>query len=541
MYDFLIQNVSIIDGTGTPAYQGNVAIKDGKIALEPAEPVAGEVIDGEGLSLCPGFIDSHSHGDLILGQEAARLCKVSQGVTTEIAGQCGDTMFPVSEQPERREMLAQLVGSFTEQLPQELPQFTTMERYLGYVSTLPLSCNVKLYVGHASLRIAAMGFEDRVPTPGELNHMKAMLREAMEQGALGMSSGLLYSPSGYADEDELVGLCKVVAEYDGVYASHIRNEAAGVVESVKEAIAVAERAGCRLCISHHKICGKENWGRSVETLRLIHEAIDRGARITFDVYPYTASMSNLNVCLPPAFFSNGPEKMGELLKLPEIRSQLQAEMERMDGRYRHCGGFDRILVALAPNTPACRGLTVAEYANRIGKDPFDAYFDILVENGHSALAIYFSMDEEELQRIMADENAVVGSDGIVLNLTGPTHPRGFGSFTKAIRYFVKEKKLFTLEEMIHKMTQLPAERFMISNKGVIADGYDADLVLFKRDEIRDCATYQDSNVLSEGIEMVFINGQLVYKDKKLTGAAPGRFIPHLTVLPASQYNKIQSC
>ena len=259
---------------------------------------------------------------------------------------------------------------------------------------------------------------------------------------------------------------------------------------------------------------------------MIHEAIERGVKITIDVYPYTASLSNLNVCLPAEFFSHGPQKMQELLRQPEVREELKKQIEVIDGRYRHCGGFDKILVAIAPNTPECRGMTVEDYAKKIGKEPFEAYFDILVENGHGAFAIYFSMDEEDLQRIMGDENAVVGSDGVVLNLTDPTHPRGFGSFPKAIRYFVREKKQFTLEEMIHKMTQLPAERFMISNKGVIADGYDADLVLFKRDEIRDCATYQDSNALSDGIEMVFVNGQLVYKDKKLTGAAPGRFIAH---------------
>jgi len=526
MYDLLIKNVSVIDGTGAPAFQGNVAIQNGKIVLNPEDLDAFELVDGEGLCLSPGFIDAHSHGDIVLGEESARVCKTSQGITTEIGGQCGDSLFPVSSSKDRQDMLMRLVGSLTEQPPERLAEFTTMKRYLEYVGTRDLTCNTKLFTGHATLRIAAMGFDNRVPSDDEMENMKAMLREAMEQGSIGMSSGLLYSPSGYATEEELVELCKVVAEYDGFYASHIRNEAADIVKSVKEAISVAERSGCRLSLSHHKICGKDNWGLSKETLKLIHEAIERGVKITIDVYPYTASLSNLNVCLPAEFFSHGPQKMQELLRQPEVREELKKQIEVIDGRYRHCGGFDKILVAIAPNTPECRGMTVEDYAKKIGKEPFEAYFDILVENGHGAFAIYFSMDEEDLQRIMGDENAVVGSDGVVLNLTDPTHPRGFGSFPKAIRYFVREKKQFTLEEMIHKMTQLPAERFMISNKGVIADGYDADLVLFKRDEIRDCATYQDSNALSDGIEMVFVNGQLVYKDKKLTGAAPGRFIAH---------------
>lgn len=524
MYDILIQNASVIDGTGRPAYKADVAVRDGKIVLNPALDSAAEVIDAAGLVVCPGFIDSHSHGDSILGTVAGRLCKTNQGITTELTGQCGMTTYPVSTDPEKRNM--QLLALGVKETPEDFDTFTDLAHYLQWAEKQPLTCNFKIYMGHTALRIAAMGFDARKPTEAELEHMKSMLREAMEHGAMGLTSGLIYSPSCYAEEEELVELCKIVAEYDGIYATHMRNEASDVLEAVQEAITVAERAGCRLDISHHKICGRDNWGLSVQTLQLIHEAISRGVRITLDVYPYTASCTHLNVCLPAAFFSHGPEKMGRLLADPAVRAELKAEMMALDGRYRHCGGWSGILVTSAPKNPEAMGLTIEEYAGKLGKDPFDTFFDLVQQNGHAAQAIYFSMSEEDLQRIMADENAVVGTDGLVKDLDTPTHPRGFASFPKAIRYFVREKKLFTLEEMIRKMTSLPAERFGIRNKGAILDGYDADLLLIDPDRVADRADYTNGMALCDGIERVIVAGVTVYRDQQLTGAAPGRFIPH---------------
>ena len=524
MYDILFQNISVIDGTGAPAYVGSVAVKDGKIIMNP-QGGAAEVVDGAGLTLCPGFIDCHSHGDLILGTESGRVCKTTQGITTELGGQCGESLFPISPLPERQKMLADLVSISVDKLP-DISQFPTLEAHLRWAERQNVSCNYTLLTGHANLRIAAMGFDNRKPTAGEMDHMKAMLREAMDHGSMGLSSGLIYSPSCYADEDELVELCKVVAEYGGYYATHMRNEAASVLDSVREAIAVAEKAGCRLDISHHKICGKDNWGLSKETLKLVHQARERGVDVTLDVYPYTASMTTINVCLPAHFFANGPEKMKVLLRDPAVRRELQAEMEVMDGRWRHCGGASGILMASAPATPDACGMTIADYAAKIGKDPTETFFDIITENGHAASGIFFSMCEEDLQRIVLDENAVIGTDGVVPNLTSPTHPRGMGSFPKAIRYFVREQKLLTLEEMIRKMTSLPAQRFRLPDKGVIAEGYDADLLVIKADEITDRATYTNGLAISDGIERVLVNGVTVYKDKQMTGLSAGRFIPN---------------
>ena len=524
MYDILFRNISVIDGTGAPAYVGDVAVKDGKICLNPAGEAA-EIVDGTGLTLCPGFVDVHSHGDLNPGTEASRLSKINQGITTEFCGQCGETLFPISPLPERQTMVAELVATCADTLP-DLAQFPTLEAYLDWMSRQNVACNYTLLTGHANLRIAAMGFDNRKPTAEEMAHMKAMLREAMEHGSKGLSTGLIYSPSCYADEDELVELCKVVAEYGGFYATHMRNEAASVVDSVKESIAVAERAGCKLDISHHKICGKDNWGQSAETLRLVHEARARGVDVTLDVYPYTASMTAINVCLPAYFFANGPEKMKELLKDPAVRRQLQAEMEEMDGRWRHCGGASGILIAKSPNTPDACGKTIQEYADEIGKDAMEVFFDLITDNGHGASGIFFSMCDEDLERIVLDENAVIGTDGVVPNLTSATHPRSMGSFPKAIRHFVREKKLLTLEEMIRKMTSLPCQRFGIANKGLIAEGYDADLLVIKADEITDRATYTNGLALCDGIQRVLVGGITVYQDKQPTGRSAGRFIPH---------------
>ena len=522
MYDLLIQHASIVDGTGRDAFSADVAIQDGTLVLNP-QGEAKEVIDATGLVLCPGFIDVHSHGDRLFGTEAGRLCKTNQGITTELTGQCGSTCYPVSTDPEKQSLLRQKMGRA---LPAGCEDFTSLENFLKWSEAQPKTANYAIYTGHSALRIAAMGFDNRRPTAREMDCMKAMLREAMEHGSMGMSSGLIYAPSCYADEDELVELCKVVAEYGGFYATHMRNEAGGVVDSVREAIAIAERSGCKLDISHHKICGRDNWGKSEETLRLIHEARDRGVDVTFDVYPYTASSTALNVCLPADFFAHGPDKMCQLLRDPAVRAELKPRMETMDGRLRHCGGWDGILVTTAPRTPDAVGLTVQAYADKLGQDAFETFFDMAAENGNAAEAIYFSMGEEDLQRIVCDENAVIGTDGMVKDLHTPTHPRGFASFVKAIRYFVREKKLLTLEQMIHKMTGLPAQRFGLTGKGVIADGSDADVLLIRPDEICDRATYQNGLALCDGIDRVIVAGETVYQNKQLTGNCPGKFLPH---------------
>ncbi len=528
MLDLLIQNAMIVDGTGATAYVGNIGVQNGKIQLKNLYDTAKEVIDAKGLYVCPGFIDAHSHGDLALGQDYATLCKVSQGITTEITGQCGASMFPVTLEQEEELKGVLSVGTFS--FPDEFCEYTSFEKYASYVDQTDKVLNLKILVGHGSLRVAVMGFQNRKATKEELERMKALLREAMEHGAMGMSSGLIYSPSCYADTEELIALAKVVGEYGGIYATHMRNESYDVVKSVEEALLIGREAGVPVFISHHKVCGIKNWNLSKKTLQLVEEAKANGQNVTIDQYPYLASMTNINVVVPPNYFANGVEKLGESVKDLELRKQIKKEIldpnTDFENQYLNCGGWENIMVVSVPHTPEYEGMTFAEIAKLRGQDGFDAYFDLLSANHGRGTCIYFSMGEEDLMRIFMAPDTVVGTDGICRARNEKSHPRAWGSFPHAICYFHKEKKLLSLEAIIHKMTQLPAQRTMLQNKGVIADGFDADLLIFDYERLKDCAEYKESNVVSDGIEYVLVDGKVVYHDKKITGVYPGKLIRH---------------
>lgn len=528
MLDLLIRGAAIVDGSGAPQYTGSVGCRDGKLHLLPADTgaEARRVIDGQGLTVAPGFIDAHSHGDIPLGKGFSTLSKVSQGITTEITGQCGFSMFPVN--PATLPLLRQDLAIFTDDLPAEMEQFAGFAEYVSYARRQKLAVNVKMLVGHVTLRIAVMGFADRKPTSQEMERMKALLREAMEQGALGLSSGLIYIPGAYADWQELAELCRVVAEYGGIYATHMRNESKDVVQSVEEAIRVAETAGVPLQISHHKVCGKPYWGLSKRTLELVEQAVARGVPVTIDQYPYDACMTHLNVCVPPRYFA---VEGGLLAALQDasLRAQIRQEMEESeayDNYYRNCGGFGSIFVSRSAKLPAAEGKTIADYARESGQEGFDAFFQILIANEGVASAIYFCMGEEDIFRILRNANTVVGTDGILKSLEERAHPRGFGSFPRAIRWFVKEKHLLPLEEMIHKMTGLPAQRLFLPGKGLLRPGYDADLAVFDLEALRDTGDYICSNTRAQGMEYVVVGGQIVYEKGGLTGAAPGRVLLH---------------
>ncbi|MBQ9961487.1 MAG: D-aminoacylase [Firmicutes bacterium] len=526
--ELLIKNATIVDGTGAPAFKGNVGVVDGKLKLNPECEEAATVIDAEGKYVAPGFIDSHSHGDGVYGTEFGNLCKIGQGVTTEICGQCGSTFFPVN--PETLPQLKELLSVICPEFDENMDKWSDFKTYKEYLKTLDLACNTAIIAGHSAIRIAVMGMDNRKPTEEEMDKMKALLKEAMEEGALGMSTGLIYPPGDFADTEELIELSKVMAPYDGIYASHLRNESAGLIPAVQEALTIGKEAGVRVQLSHHKAYGKTNWGKSKETLKMVADAIANGQKVTIDQYPYEASMTHFNVLIPPKYFSGGISKVCDILKDPEMRAQIKAEMldekAPFDNYYINCGGWEGVFASVLPNTPEYAGMFVSEIAEKLGKDPFDTYFDLVIENGGAGSGIYFSMGEEDLCRIIQDPNTVVGSDGICKALQEKGHPRAWGTCIHAITYFHKEKGIMSLEEIIRKMTSLPAERYMLKGKGVIADGMDADLVIFDYDNLKDMASYTDSNNVAEGLEFVIVNGQIVFKDKKLTGVYPGVLITH---------------
>lgn len=526
--EILLKNAMVIDGTGAKAWPGNIGIEKGKIVLNPVDEEAENVIDCKNLYVSPGFIDAHSHGDGIYGKDFAQLCKINQGVTTEICGQCGSTFYPVNQRtlPQLKQLLSVICPDF----PEEMKDWNSFRKYKEYLDQVPLACNTALFTGHSALRIAVMGFEDRKASEQELEQMKELLKEAMEEGSKGMTTGLIYPPGSFADTDELVELAKVMAPYDGIYATHLRNESADLVSAVKEALEIGKRAGVRVQLSHHKAYGKANWGLSKETMRLVEDAIASGQKVTVDQYPYEASMTHFNVLLPPHFFAGGIGKSSQLLKDPAVRQQIKDEILNpnadFDNYYQNCGGWDGIFAAVLPKTPEYAGMFVSEIAEKMNKDPFDVYFDLVVENEGEGTGIYFSMGEEDLCRIIMNPNTVVGSDGLVKAMSEKGHPRGWATFVHAICYFHKEKKMLSLEEIIRKMTSLTAERFMLDGKGKIADGMDADLVIFDYERLQDRASYQDSNQTALGICYVLVDGKIVYKDGNMTGEYPGKLILH---------------
>lgn len=526
MFDLWIKGGTIIDGTGADAYVGDVAVKDGKITVFPGgakEPDADKVMNAAGKYVCPGFIDAHSHADLFYGQMPHSLGKSGQGITTEVAGQCGTSKFPTAPDPERYQKQIEQ-NSGLKALGHDVT--ATYKGFRDFIIRTPKTTHIKQLAAHGMIRDAVMGSENRPATPDELEQMKQLLREAMENGAAGMSTGLIYLPGTFAPKEELVELCKVVAEYDGIYTTHLRDEGDGVIEAVREALDTAREAGCRLAISHHKAAGYKNWGKTETTLGMIDEAVAAGQRVALDVYPFTASMTSLYIMLPKEEFVYPVAERVKRLQDPEIREALKKTLKSGQvPRFENVKSLDDVLLITCAKTPELCGKTIAQLGQEWGVDPIDAMFDVLVKNNFGVSAAFFTMCEEDLCRVFSHERAMLCTDGLIYSATAPTHPRGFCSYPQAISYFVKEKKLMSLEKAIYKMTALPADWYRIENKGQIRDGYDADLVIFDYDTLAPGFTYGEPVKACPGIEAVLVDGIVTYENGALTGNYPGRLVP----------------
>ena len=527
--DYLITNAKIVDGTGKPAFIGDVGIKNGKIGLSPSE-ISDKTIDGTGMVLVPGFIDAHSHADMGMGIPCFSLAKISQGVTTEIAGLCGTSMAPVSRENliYAQQKVTDLEADFV--FSEDMVHWTTFERYLKYVEKVPKYTNIKISIGHNTLRSTVMAIGKRPASVDEMERMKELLREAMEHGAAGLSAGLIFVPGCYADRKELIELAGVLREYDGIFSFHMRNESSDVIRAVEEVLDIGRCTGVKVAVSHHKVLGRRNWGMQKQTLKQIDDAYREGVRVICDQYPYTRNMTSLQACIPPWHFSEGNPPIWEVLKDSACRASVRDEMENpatpYDNYYLNAGGWSGILVITAVNTPWVEGKTIEACARESGQDPFDVYFNLMIENQGKGGAVFQSMCEEDVLEIASSPYTVVGSDGIIMKQGERVHPRTFGTFPRAICFYVKEKKIMSLEEVIRRMTSMTADWYQLKNKGAIKDGYDADLVLLDYERLRDRATYQNPTIRTEGIQWVMVNGKMVYQDMEMTSAAPGRFIPH---------------
>lgn len=516
MFDLIIKNARILDGTGAPWFRGDVAVKDGKIVrvgcLNGEE--AKEIQEAEDRYLAPGFMDIHSHSDCSLPKYPLAESRVLQGVTTEIGGDCGLSVAPVSRDPEKKKLLRDYVGDLSY-------DWETTGEYLDFLEKQGISVNFGTAVGHGTIRLAAMGFEDRKATVAEMEVMKTYLRRELSEGAFCMSSGLIYPPGCYADTEELIELSKELAPLGAFYETHMRDEGDLVVESVAEALEICRRSGAPLQIAHHKVTRKSGWTVSCKTtVAMIERARREGLDVTVDQYPYSASATGLDCNVPLWGYEGGTEKMLQRLETPEIREKLKAECAA-----GHVGRWDEIFVSYVESEKNqwAVGKSMVEIAEIRGVDPTDACFDLILEEKGRVNEISFGMCEEDVEYIMGQRFTMVGSDGnaIPLDYPGQPHPRSYGTFPRVIGHYCRDRKLFSLETAVYKMTGLPASRLRIQDRGLIREGMWADLVLFDFDTIRDTPTYTDPKRACEGILQVYVNGVLTAENGRHTGAKAG--------------------
>ena len=520
MYDFIIQNVRIIDGSSTPWYRGSVAVKNGKIAkIGPACGLpageAAEVIDGQDLYLAPGFIDIHSHSDVSLPSYPTAESRILQGVTTEIGGNCGLSAAPVSENPEKKKQLVDYVGALDY-------RWNTVGEYLDVMEAEGISTNLGLTVGHGSVRIAAMGFDKRKATDEELRKMRQMVRQAMEDGAFGMSSGLIYPPGCFADTDELASLCEELVPYGGYYATHMRNENMEIVEALTEALEIGRRSGAPVQISHHKVTHKSVWQLHIRTtIAMIEKARREGMDVQADQYPYKATSTSLDSNAPEWAFEGGVECLLARLTDPETRKIInvyanETHLGRWQDTYVSSVGSEKNQWAV--------GKSIAEIAQIRGVDPADACFDLVVEEKCRVNEVVFSMCEEDIEYVMKQPYVMIGSDGeaVTMDYVGRPHPRWFGTFPRVIAHYCRERGLFPLETAVHKMTGLPAARLGLQDRGLIREGNWADLVLFDFEKIQDNPDFDTPKQPCSGIKRVYVNGVLTAEDGVHTGARAGK-------------------
>ena len=517
--EILIKNVQMIDGSGAPAFNGSVGMEHGRLRIfrGAQAPAAARVVDGTGLTAVPGFLDAHSHGDLTMCTPYATASKISQGITTQVAGQCGVSMFPCA--PGDLEQLRRFVSGIAPypQMPDDAAACESAGTFFAWLDTLDNPVTTRCFVGHGSLRRWAMGYANRRPDAGELKRMQDMLRRCLREGALGLSTGLVYAPSCYADYDELLALLRVVHEEGGFYATHPRNEADTVIEARAESIRLAEEADVLLCVSHLKAAGRANWGKPRQVLEMLDRAAERGLELLIDCYPYAAGNTALNVSSPPRYFKDGLPGLVGALQSPTEREVIREEMSRpsnYDNYVYNSGGFSGVYVSSCPVFHDAEGMRITEYAEKTGQDPFDAYCDILIRNGGLGLGIYFHMDENDVAEVLRHPLCAVSTDGLVGLPSENPHPRSFGTMARAYRLMVAERAFCTPEQAIHKMTQLPAQRMQYAGRGVLRAGAFADVVVFQPERVGDNATFDHSKQLSTGMDLVFVNGRIAWEQEK---------------------------
>ncbi|MFA5352737.1 MAG: D-aminoacylase [Thermodesulfovibrionales bacterium] len=519
MLDYLIKNGTVAEGTGGPLREADLGIQGDRIVfIGKGAPNAREVVDAGGLIVCPGFIDTHSHSDFTIIADGRAEGRISQGVTTEINGNCGLSAAPLyGEAVERREEEFRELGI--------RERWSSFREYFGILEEKGTAINVATLCGHGNIRGSVIGYENRTARTDEMAGMQELLADAVMSGAMGLSTGLIYPPGIYSDTRELIELSRVLPQ-GSVYASHMRSEGDSLSEALREAISIGRESGVKVHISHLKTSGRHNWHKIEEAISLMDNARSSGIPLSCDRYPYTAAGTDLDIVLPSWTYEGGTEAELRRLQDPLTRERIEAEMgEKAEDYWK---GIALSSVTREENK-WMEGETMHGISLRMGMRPMDALFRILIEERLRVGAIFFSMSEENLLRFLSLPYLMIGSDSSGRSFSGPTrigkpHPRAFGTFPRFIGRYVKEKAVMALPEAVRRITSLPAEIFGFRERGLIRQGYYADITVFGYDGISDGATFQEPFVPSGGIRHVFVNGSPAMKNGAFAGSLTGRVL-----------------
>ena len=538
MYDLLIQNALIIDGSGSPAYRGEIAVKDNKIAIiSPAkiEESAVETFDAKGHVVCPGFIDAHGHSDFTLFVNNRGESKIRQGITTEVTGNCGFTAGPITREHEDDlvHYLANTIVLSDEQL--KTWKWKSQDEFLRYSAKDGLSFNVVPLVGQGMIHVGVMGFDDRMPNDNELEKMKNLLRTELDAGFFGMSMAFEYEPGNYIRMEEVTKMCEVLREYGCIYTIHMKNEGMDLIPCVKQAIEIGRSSGCRVEISHLKARYIANWGKTAEAIKLIEKAKSEGVDVGFDVYPYAAYGSGLIDLIPPWVKKDGPRIMCERLRDKNLREKALCDMEHgLDGwdSIMKGKGWEKCVQIAKLKTEKnrkCEGMLISQIAEMRQCTGYEAVVDLMVEEDASIKCIWFAMNEDELVSIMKHPDSVFGTDGRACATygelsEGAVHPRYYGSYPRIMGYYVREKGILKLEDAIRKATSSVAKQFRIDKRGELKEGYFADIVVFDPDVISETSTFAAPHSYPIGIDRIIVNGKTVINNGEHTGILPGEIL-----------------
>ncbi len=528
-YDVLIKNGQIVDGSGNKSYIGDVGIRaDTIVAIGDLEGATAALeIDASGLVVAPGFINMLSWAVDSLIEDGKSQSDIRQGVTLEVFGE-GWSMGPLN--PEMKKEQVKRQGDIKYDI-----EWTSLGEYLDFIVNKGVSPNVASFVGATSLRIHTVGYEDRAPTNEELDTMRSLVRQAMEEGALGIGSSLIYAPAFYSSTEELIELCKIASEYDGMYISHMRNESVDILTSIDELITISKKANIRAEIYHLKQAGEGNWDKFDDVVTKIDSARATGLSITADMYNYIAGATGLDAAMPPWVQEGGYDKWAERLQDPSIRERVISEMRNPSDDWENlimlAGSAEKVLLIGFKNDSLkhLTGKTLAEVAKMRNLSPEETAMDLVIEDGSRVGTVYFLMSEENVKKQIALPWMSFGSDAESSApegafLKSSTHPRAYGNFSRLLGKYVRDEKVISLEEAIYKLTTLPATNLKIEQRGALKTGYYADLAIFNPNEIKDNATFEKPMQYSTGMVHVFVNGIQVLKNGEHTGKLPGQVV-----------------